>query len=256
MFMKRRPTRQLTIIGQQHIVLQGQNVNYILKQSALIKGIRLEIHNDTGLIVVVPARYRPEQINNMLGKKADWILRHLPVTKPMQVPLFRKEIDHGEKIRYMDSVIEVHISRDGHKRPVAFLKGNKLIISGSAEINSRARVLENWYRQQAARVFKEKADRFKIEMGLDYNNIVIRGQRKRWASASHQGNLSINWKLLLAPEEVVDYVIMHELAHFKHMDHSRRFWDYLSDFCPNWREHRKWLGKHEDELKTASTFSR
>ena len=251
-----KPAARLAIIGQREITLQGKKVDYVLKQSPRIRGIRLEIHSDSGLIVIVPKKYKLEQINDILEKKSGWIFRHLPGRKPLQIPLFRKEVDHGEKVRYMDKMIEVVVTKDGQKSTSAYLKDNKLFISCGPGTQGRAKILEDWYRSQAACVFKEKADRFQTEMGLRYNRIVVRGQRKRWASASPMGNLSINWKLLMAPEAVVDYVIMHELAHFKHMDHSKKFWDFLAGFCPDWRKYRKWLVTHEDELKSAATFAR
>jgi len=254
--MRTRHDGRLTVISRQETRLNGRRVEYVLKQSRRIRGIRLEVHADTGLVVVVPRRYNPDLVAKFIQEKADWILRHLPEARPRQMPLFRKEVDHGEKVKYMGRMIEVVISPDGAKDPAAYLKGNKLYISYGPRAVSRAKILEAWYRQQAAAVFTEKADIFKTKMGLRYNRIVIRGQRKRWASASPTGNLSINWKLLLAPEDVIDYVIMHELAHFKHMDHSRKFWDFLAKFCPRWRDYRRWLISHEDELKSAATFSR
>ena len=254
--MKSKRASRLVIIGQGETTLQGRKVDYVLKQSPRIRGIRLEIHNDSGLMVIVPKRYRSEQVEDILEKKSGWILRHLPDRKPVQIPLFRKEVDHGEKIRYMDKMIEVVVTKDTPKSTVAYLNGNRLFIPCGPGTRGRAKILEDWYRSQAADIFKEKADRFQTEMGLRYSRIVIRGQRKRWASASPLGNLSINWKLLMAPEAVVDYVIMHELAHLKHMDHSKKFWEFLAGFCPDWRKYRKWLVTHEDELKTAATFAR
>ena len=103
---------------------------------------------------------------------------------------------------------------------------------------------------------KKRPIGFRGQWGSVISRITIRGQRKRWASASPLRNLSINWKLLLAPEAIIDYVIMHELAHFKHMDHSRKFWDYLAQYCPKWREYRKWLVDHEDDLKSRAAFGR
>ncbi len=254
--MKTKPPSRLAIIGQHEITMQGRKVGYILKQSPRIRGIRLEIHNDSGLIVIVPKSYKREQVGDILTKKSGWILRHLPSNRPLQIPLFSKEVDHGEKVRYMDKMIEVVVTKDGQQGIAAHLEGNRLLISCGPGTRGRAKILEDWYRSQAALVFTEKADRFQTEMGLRYKRIVIRGQRKRWASASPMGNLSINWKLLMAPEAVVDYVIMHELAHFKHMDHSKKFWDFLAGFCPDWRKYRKWLVTHEDELKAAATFAR
>jgi predicted metal-dependent hydrolase len=215
----------------------------------------MEIRGESGLTVVVPRKYSLQNVHEVLEKKADWILRHLPGQGPVQVPLFRKQVDHGEKVPFMDRKLEVIIGNDGERPGTAYLKGNKLTIAPTAG-KDRAYILERWYRKEAAHIFKEKADIFQRTMGLQYNRITIRGQEKRWASASPRGNLSINWKLLLAPEIIIDYVIMHELAHFKHMDHSKKFWGFLEKYCPNWREYRKWLVTHEDELKASATFSR
>ncbi|MGA9049401.1 MAG: SprT family zinc-dependent metalloprotease [Dehalococcoidia bacterium] len=251
---KSRPP--LSVIGRQEIKLQNRSVSYTLKQSARIRAIRLEIRSESGLTVVVPKRYSRRQLNDILVKKSGWILRHLPATKPLQMPLFIKEVDHGEKISFMGGTLDLAIAADDGKHMTPFLKGRTLFIPRGSVVKSRAEMLEGWYREQAARIFKEKADRFQKIMGVRYSRITIRGQRKRWASASPMGNLSINWKLLLAPETIIDYVIVHELAHFKHMDHSRKFWDYLARYCPKWRENRKWLLDHEDDLKARASFGR
>ncbi|MGA2368054.1 MAG: SprT family zinc-dependent metalloprotease [Dehalococcoidia bacterium] len=229
-------------------------ISYTLKQSARIRGIRLEIHNESGLTVVVPKRYSRQQVQDILVKKSGWILRHLPGAKPMQMPLFKKEVDHGEKVPFMGRTLELAITADDSKDASPILKGKTLFIPHGSGEKSRTQILEGWYRQQAALIFKEKADRFQRIMGVRYKQITIRGQRKRWASASPLGNLSINWKLLLAPETIIDYVIIHELAHFKHMDHSKKFWEYLARYCPKWRECRKWLIDHEDDLKSGASF--
>jgi predicted metal-dependent hydrolase len=252
--MRARRRSPLSVVGQKEVTLQSRQIDYLLKQSSRIRGIRLEIHRETGLIVVVPRKYDQRRVDDVLTQKADWILKHLPDGSPVQMPLFTKEIDHGERIRFMGRTLEVSISAGGRRSVAAELTGSKLHITVPAGTGNRAGILENWYRRTAAEVFTKKADHFQTVMGIKYNRLVIRGQRKRWASASPLGNLSMNWKLLLAPEPIIDYVIMHELAHLKHMDHSKRFWDYLSRYCPRWREYRKWLTVHEDELKQAATF--
>ena len=84
-------------------------VSYTLKQSARIRGIRLEIHNESGLTVVVPKRYSRQQVQDILVKKSGWILRHLPGSKPIQMPLFKKEVDHGEKIPFMGRILQLAI---------------------------------------------------------------------------------------------------------------------------------------------------
>jgi predicted metal-dependent hydrolase len=252
--MRVKKPRPLVPLGEHQANLNNRVVNYQLKQSYRIRGIRLEIRHDTGLTVVVPRNYKHDQVHDILHKKADWILRHLPRRNAVQMPLFNKEVDHGEKICYMGKIVELIVTSNGHKSGPVELKDLKLYINLNGRKGSVAAVLEKWYRNQAELVFTQKADSYKDLMGLRYRRIVIRGQKTRWGSCSPSGTLSLNWKLLFAPEPVINYVIIHELAHLKHMDHSQRFWDFLARFCTDWEKHRKWLVTHEDELKTSASF--
>lgn len=247
-------TRRLAVLGERQINLNGRNITYTLKQSRRIRGIRLEIRAGSGLTVVVPVNYKYDQIQQILDEKTSWILKHLPAGRPRQIPLFKKEVDHGEKIPYLGQDVRVIISSGPDNTAGVELKGQSIYIHMKARQKSIARVLEKWYRMQAEVIFRQKAQKFSVFMDLRYKEILIRGQKTRWGSCSHTGNLTLNWKLMLAPEPVIDYVIMHELAHLKHMNHSRRFWEYLSRFCPQWRQHRQWLSKHEHDLNTSATF--
>jgi len=247
---KREP--RLVLLGEREITLQGQSINYILKQSPRIRGIRLEIRHDSGLSVVVPKKYSQDEIKDLLTKKSRWIMRHLPGIKPVQMPLFHKEADHGDRLPYMGRQIEI-VKIQG-KRPSIALQGDRLVLTLDGAKQRTARILERWYRWQAEIVFSKKADNFMQQIGVRYKKILIRGQRTRWGSCSRLHNLTLNWKLLMAPEPIIDYVIVHELAHIKHMNHSKRFWDTVAKFCPRWKEHRKWLIVHEDDLKSSANF--
>ena len=108
--------------------------------------------------------------------------------------------------------------------------------------------LERWYRTEAARLINERTDKLSSDMGISYKRIVIRGQKTRWGSCSRKKNLSFNWKLIMAPQPVLDYVIIHELIHLKEMNHSKKFWELVAQYCPGWREHKKWLKQHEADL--------
>jgi predicted metal-dependent hydrolase len=87
-------------------------------------------------------------------------------------------------------------------------------------------------------------------MDLAPRSFAVRGQTTRWGSCSARGQISLNWKLMAAPLEVIDYVIVHELAHLVHMNHSRRFWDLVGRFHPDWRSAKAWLSRHEPEINS------
>ena len=103
-------------------------------------------------------------------------------------------------------------------------------------------------RQRARPVFEARADHFAPLLGVSRGRITVRTQRSRWGSCSAKGNLSFNALLLLAPPEVLDYVVVHELCHRKEMNHSPRFWAEVERLVPDWRKHRRWLRRNGDAL--------
>ena len=100
------------------------------------------------------------------------------------------------------------------------------------------------YREQARRVLTEKTAYYAKRLGVTYGRISIRGQKTRWGSCSAKGNLNYNWKLMLCPEEVQDYVVVHELAHRREMNHSKAFYRIVEEILPDYRERMRWLKDH------------
>jgi predicted metal-dependent hydrolase len=87
------------------------------------------------------------------------------------------------------------------------------------------------------------------ELGVDFGHVRVKDQRSLWGSCSREGNLNFNWRLTLAPFDVLDYVVLHELAHRHEMNHSRRFWAHVAKFCPDYRTHRRWLRENGEALQ-------
>ena len=109
--------------------------------------------------------------------------------------------------------------------------------------------LEAWYRRRARAEVAPRLDAAVARAGRAYSSLQIRGQRTRWASCSTTGAMSFNWRLLLAPAEILDYVVEHEVAHLDVQDHSERFWRVLASRAPRWREHEAWLRRHGHALR-------
>lgn len=113
----------------------------------------------------------------------------------------------------------------------------------SAEVNKRQfdSVTVQYYRRRAKEILLERVACFAPVMGVTVNRITIREQKTRWGSCSSKGNLNFNWKLILMPEEILDYVVVHELAHLIEMNHSPAFWQQVEQVLPDYRKRRAWL---------------
>ncbi len=108
--------------------------------------------------------------------------------------------------------------------------------------------LETIYREAAKEYFPKRVYYFAHILGVSYGNITIRDQKTRWGSCSSKGNLSFNWRLILAPPNVLDYVVVHELCHRKEMNHSPKFWALVESVMPDYKQYRKWLKENGNKL--------
>lgn len=243
-FYPQRPV----LIGTSNVILDGQAVPYILKRSSIARYVRLEV-GVRGLVVVIPPSYRPERLPELLARKRQWILRKLAEYTRIRAP-DKSENNNGDFILYLGQYLPVVRSQNPGVKGGIKLEQNGLLLLNVR--NGQANPIEQWYRQQAEKLIKLRVDELCPQLGVTYRRLAIRGARTRWASCSLKGNLNFNWRLMMVPEPVIDYVVIHELAHLKEMNHSRKFWMLVAEHCPCWREHRRWLKDHENETLAAA----
>ncbi|MFH1484877.1 MAG: SprT family zinc-dependent metalloprotease [Chloroflexota bacterium] len=234
--------------GEYELTLNRQTVSYTVRRSARAGYVRLEVRPNAGLTVVIPCSYDVKQLTKLLVAKAGWILDKLARYGRLQSFRPRKELESGDTVPYLGVNLKVSLQRDASRHTRVTLHEGNLVASLGAAACSPNLVLERWYRKQAASFIKTRTDDLNSRLGLAYNRLVIRDQRTRWGSCSRKGNLSFNWRLMMAPKPVIDYVIIHELAHLRELNHSRKFWELVAKHCPEWREHKKWLKEHQEEL--------
>jgi predicted metal-dependent hydrolase len=247
-----KASAQLAILGEYEVVLDKQTVPYTLKRSTKARLIWLKINRQTGLTVTIPYNYPVNKLPEYLESNQRWILRNSakfsnPADDPQPVSLQNKGT-----IRYLGDFLEIRQERNTQGPPTIKIEQNKLIVSLSPSYSGRpATELEQWLKTQATVVINDKARLFSFRMGLMYKRITIRNQKSRWGSCSGWKNLNFNWRLIMAPEAVLDYVIIHELCHLQEMSHSRAFWKLVALYCPQWQEYRHWLNKHTGELNAG-----
>jgi predicted metal-dependent hydrolase len=253
--MAQKTWRQSVLVEKYETSINGQAVTYTVKRSLRAKRVRLEVRPQTGLTVIIPRSYKIGQLSGLLQSKGRWISRNLARYSHFHSLSTEKRLRSGDTIPYLGRDLEL-VKQEKHSGAGSVtLEVNTLVVSPELFKNGILElVLERWYRTEATKLINEKADKLSSNMGISYKRIVIRGQKTRWGSCSHRKNLSFNWKLIMAPEPVIDYVIIHELTHLKEMNHSKRFWELVAQYCPGWREYKKWLKQHEADL-TAKVYA-
>lgn len=157
----------------------------------------------------------------------------MPLPAAIDAAPFRVDV-----VPYLGTELRL-IEQPGRAR--AHRRGEVLLVPPGA---ARGPALERWYRRAARAEIGPRLDRACRQAGSSYAQLTIRGQRTRWASCSQSGTMSFNWRLLLAPEPVLDYVVWHEVCHLEVMDHSSRFWALVAERCPGYRQQVAWLRRY------------
>jgi len=202
------------------------------------KTIALIVELDGSLTVRAPLKAPKRQILALVQEKADWIRakQALANEKYPEQPVHRFE--PGESFLFLGKSYPLEwVERS---RPALALEDGRFLLARSAHPKA-AQAFRNWYRNQARRVLAERADHYAGKWGLQYGRIRISSARTRWGSCSGRGTLSFPWRLVMAPLQVVDYVVVHELAHLEFRNHSKDFWARIAEWMPNYREKIQWL---------------
>ncbi len=234
------------------ITLAGREVAYTVRRSARAKAVRLRIAPRVGLEIVVPRRARLPDAPALLREHAAWILRTLDRYPPAAAAAgSRPPPGDGDRIPYRGDDYRLLARVDpGRRSAVRLDEAARTLSVRVADAADLAAALEGWYRARARAVLEARAAAFAAALGVRYGRLTVRDQRTRWGSCSSTGNLNFNWRLILAPPAVLDYVVIHELAHRRELNHGPRFWALVAAHCPDYRAHQRWLKAHGGELLT------
>ena len=223
-------------------------VPYTIRRSARARHARILVGGD-GVEVVVPQRFPLRDVEPFVREKGPWIERTLRRLRQSELDFPPVHVEDGGCVPYLGEQLALSLREEpGRVRSHVARRGSGLRVA-LAPGHSPLEPLEAWYRRRAREEVRVRLDAAVARAGTSYTTLQIRGQRTRWASCSSSGAMSFNWRLLLAPEEILDYVIEHEVAHLDVHDHSQRFWALLAARCPAWREREAWLRRHGHALR-------
>jgi hypothetical protein len=217
-------------------LLSGEaDIRYTVRRSDRARRVRVTVDAARGVEVVLPRRAPEREAAAAVVELRPWIERRLNEISRTRAAVAAR----GDTVPYLGETLTT-VPQTGRTR--VHRRGSLLLVPGGA--NDHRPALERWYRRAARAEIAPRLERACSRADTSFTSLTIRGQRTRWASCSPAGAMSFNWRLLLAPEPVLDYVVWHEVCHRHVMDHSPRFWALLARHCPDYREHSRWLKRH------------
>jgi predicted metal-dependent hydrolase len=200
--------------------------------------IRVE---DGAVSVVVPLNTPAEKIDQLLAGKRRWIKEKITLHQEM-TPASSKGYVSGEAFSYLGRNYRLKVAT-GNFAPVKLLNGRLVVTvpSGTEQPHMVRNALVRWYKRQAEQKLTEKVKRFAPMVGVEPAGVGIRTFKSRWGSCTAKGKLEFNWQIMMAPNRMVDYVVIHELCHLIRHDHSPEFWREMARVMPEYQQCREWL---------------
>jgi predicted metal-dependent hydrolase len=208
-------------------------VEYTIRRSDRARRVRVVVEPTGEIEVVLPRRAREREAAAAVKELRPWIDRRL-----REAGRLRERIE--ARAGTLPFLGEQLILQPTPGRTRAHRRADTLLVPAQ----DPKPAIERWYRRMARDEVVPRLDHATAELGTTYKAVRIANQRTRWGSCSTTGAMSFNWRLLLAPPEILDYVVWHEACHLVHMDHSPRFWSLLERHVPDYRVPRRWLRDH------------
>lgn len=216
----------------------AQDGGIVMRRSSRARRYRIEVKRDGTAVLTIPVRGNEHEARAFLERHAEWLERaRARVCGRPRLPAIW---NLGTQIVFGGEWVTIVPVEEG--RAAVSLGGRALRVP--ALDGDLRPVLESHFRRIARIEISARVWELAAVHGVSIRRVAIRGQRTRWGSCSAAGTISLNWRLVQTPDWVVDYVILHELVHTRHMNHSSRFWRALAEICPSWRESELWLKEH------------
>ena len=205
-----------------------------------VKHARLRVTEDQQVLVIVPPNFSDEEISALMLKKERWIAeKQRFFSKKKAINLQRNQI-------LLKGVRHNFFYDSAYQRKVQICHEHKTVRAKRDLLDQATQ--ERWLKKLAKEHLSARTRELSANLKLAFNNLFIRSQKNKWGNCSRDKNISLNWRLIKAPEYVIDYIIVHELVHTIRMDHSIKFWTLLRSYYPDYKRAVKWLDIYGNNL--------
>lgn len=222
--------------------IEGLKVSYNVRNSSEASKPRID-HKLGDFTVVIPENqdHDPE---DLLYRKKSWVLKKRKEFLRFRRKVPDRNLENGGKITLLGEEKEIQVER----RKSNSVSDNIYLAEHLVENSSIEEQLEKTLREEARTVIEKKVEEYAEEVSENYDKIFIRDQETRWGSCSNKGNLNFNWRLILGPEHVLEYVVVHELVHLEEKNHDEKFWSRVREIYPEYKKANTWLAEESSNL--------
>jgi len=234
-------------------------IQYNIERGKRKKTVAIHINPMASVTILSPRHFDDEKIRMIVRKKARWILEKQGKIDGSRYSNPRKEFVSGESSAYLGKLYRLKVIKGAEDivGKCKLVNGRFLVeINGDheAQVNRTAikKALLDWYLERAAQKIKERVDRFSQQIGKWPASIKMKNQDRRWGSCSRNGSIRFNWKVIMAPISIMDYVIVHELCHLIYPHHSTQFWQKVQSIIPDYKRRRDWLKTNSLQIDSLS----
>ena len=204
----------------------------------------IQVSPENEVSIIVPNELSTEKIRSVVKRKTAWILSKIKFNNDVRYPHKNKEFISGEAFQYLGRNYRLKVL-EGLEEKVELKNGrlNVYISSASNQISDEKirTLVRSWYGANGGRKLKERVKRYAERLNVSCGDVKLKSFRRQWGSCSVKGELTFNWRIILAPVSIVDYVVVHELCHLIYNDHSKEFWKHLQRILPDYKTRKEWL---------------
>lgn len=215
------------------------NLNYKVIHSSRRKTLTITVERDRSIVVKAPTGTDPKKIRKILESKKQWLYKKINHEQKYQLPLHPpgKELVNGESMPYLGRYYRLELV--DNETEVKLINNRFQVPKNQSK--KRGEVFKNWYIQKAKENILSRVNIYAQRLGVTFNEAKITDSKYRWGSCTLKDNITFNWRLIKAPMFVIDYVVVHELAHLLEANHTARFWNIIKSQIANMERAKKWL---------------
>lgn len=198
--------------------------------------------------ILAPSKMSEEVIEGLLLPKLNWVKKKLEEMSAREFFNPHHTFSNEDCFFYLGQPYSLSLVKQPGREQVLLHQQSLILSLSEATCDQVRRVLEKWYKERAAFIISERVAHYQQYFSQQPNKIRIKSPQKRWGSCNSNRELNFNWKIIMAPMEAIDYVVVHELCHMLHMNHSKEYWSSVEQILPDWKVQKEWFRQHATML--------